>query len=143
VMIRVQILVGILLAIMLVFVISMVRKEKIDLRYALPWILLCLVIGVIDLFPETLEWLARKCGMHVPSNMVFLVAIVLLSLRVFLLTASVSRLSRKNTRLTQEIALLRGEVEEMRAERGGSGSDEKMRETGSTQTDMSENNGVS
>ena len=65
-MIRVQILVGILLAIMLIYIISMIRREKIDLRYALPWIILCLVIGVIDLFPETLEWLARLCGMRVP-----------------------------------------------------------------------------
>ena len=111
-MIRIQLLIGALLVLLLVYMISMIRKEKIDLRYALPWIIICLIIGVIDLCPWILEKLAGLFGMHVPSNMVFLVAIVLLSHRVFLLTASVSRLSGKNTRLAQEIALLKEALEE-------------------------------
>lgn len=114
--IRIQIFVGILIILMLVYIGVSIKREKIDLKYSLPWIVLCLVAAVFDIFPQMLEKLARACGMRVPANMVFLVAIALLALAVYLLTAAVSRLSRKHTRLIQEFALLKREVEQMRAE---------------------------
>ena len=112
--IRVQLIIGILVAVMLMNIIHKIIQKKIDLRYSLRWFALCVVILIIDVFPDTLEWMARLSGIQLPSNMIFFVAIVLLSLTVFSLTAAVSRLSEKNMRLIQEVAILRNEVENLK-----------------------------
>ena len=112
--IRLQISVAVLVLVMLLTIVNMVRKEKIDLRYALSWIVLCALVLVLDAFPGILEWVARLLGIEIPSNMIFIFAIFLLVVTVYSLTASVSRLADKNKRLTQELALLREEVESIK-----------------------------
>ena len=107
---RLQFVVIALIAVMLFFVIRMTRKKSIDLRYSIFWIGLCVIIIVISLFPNTLEGMANVIGVELASNMVFMLAIILLVMITFLLTASISRLSTKTKRLTQEIALLKREL---------------------------------
>lgn len=107
---RVQIWIAIIICVMLISIINMVRREKIDLRYALSWILLALIALILDIFPQILWWMAYILGIELASNMVFIVAILFLVIKVYTLTASVSRLADKNKRLVQEIALLREEM---------------------------------
>lgn len=114
---RLQIIIAVLVVLILVYMINMVRKHSIDLRYSLKWFLLCILVLILDVFPGILTWLAKLAGIAVPSNMIFFVAILLLLLTVYSLTASVSRLSEKTRRLTQEIAILRDEVERLKEDR--------------------------
>jgi hypothetical protein len=111
---RLQIFIALVIVVTFLMIANMVRKKLIDLRYALKWLLLCVVVLVLDIFPEILNWFAVALGVSLPSNMVFMVAIFLLVVTVYSLTASVSRLSTKTKRLTQELALLRDEVEKMK-----------------------------
>ncbi|MCR5797354.1 DUF2304 domain-containing protein [Eubacterium xylanophilum] len=111
--IRLQLIVAGLVLLMLIYVSRMISKDKIDVKYALRWLALCVLVLILDFFPGILYWLAGISGIHLPSNMIFLVAILLLIMTVFALTANVSRVSQKNTRLIQEVALLRDEIERL------------------------------
>ncbi len=109
--VKLQIIIGIIIVCMLVIIANMVRNKKIDLRYALSWICLAALLLILDIFPQIVYAIAKLVGIATPSNMVFFLGFILIVAVVYSLTASVSRLSNKSKRLTQEMALLREEVE--------------------------------
>ena len=109
---KLQISIAVILFIMIFIIANMVRKKKIDLRYALSWIVLVCLIFVLDLFPQIVFFLAALVGIKTPSNMVFFVGFILTVIMIYSLAVSVSHLSMKTKRLTQEMALLRKEMEE-------------------------------
>lgn len=114
---KLQIFIGIIVVIMLGLIVNMVRQKKIDLRYALSWIGLGIIILILDIFPIIVFSFAEFIDISVPSNMVFLVGFMIAIVMIFLLTVSVSRLSTKSKRMVQEIALLREEVEKVSREK--------------------------
>ena len=113
---KLQICIAVLVLVMMFLIANMVRKKKIDLRYALGWLCLGAIVLILDAFPSILNNMAKILGVALPSNMVFMVGIIFLVVAIYMLTASVSRLSNKNKRLTQEMALLREELERMKGQ---------------------------
>lgn len=111
---RLQIFIGIIMLVLLMFIISMVRKKKIDLKYALGWIVLDCVLIIIDIFPQIIFGVAALIGIEVPSNMLFFLGFILALCLIYSGTVSISFLSMKIKQLTQELALLRDEMERMK-----------------------------
>ena len=103
---RLQIIVGVLIALSMIVIVNMVRKKKLNLRYALVWLIVGCVVLLFDLFPQLLDIVTNLLGIGVPVNMLFFLGFAFSLLIIFSLTVSVSRLSDKVKRLTQEIALL-------------------------------------
>lgn len=101
--IRLVILAGLLICVFLIL--NMVRKKRIDLRYALGWLLLCLLLLALDAFPQIIYMVARFLGIASPINMLFFLAFIFVTILIFGLTVSVSRLSAKMKKLAQELAL--------------------------------------
>ena len=111
---RLQIVIGIIVTVLLLYVINMVRKKRVDMRYALGWMFLGVIILVLDIFPQVFFWIAKLAGIEVPSNMLFFIGFLLLVIVAYALTVAVSHLSLKVKKLTQELALLREEMERMK-----------------------------
>ena len=103
---------GAVLAIFALLV-RMIWKKNIDLRYALPWLCLCVGMLILDFFPGITSWLAELMGISLPINMMFFLGFCFCLLIIFTITMSLSRMVRKQKQLAQELALLRREVEEM------------------------------
>lgn len=112
--VRLQIVIGVIIVAMIFYIANMVRRKKIDLRYTLSWMCLGVVLLLLDIFPGIMEWLADLIGIKTPSNMVFFFGFILIVILVYSLTTSVSRLSDKSKKLTQEVALLREELERLK-----------------------------
>ena len=89
-------------------------KKTLEIKYVLSWIIIDICLLIIDLFPPILSFLSELLGVQLPSNMIFLVAIILLFLLVFSHTVLLSRLMETNKTLTQEIALLKKEMDEIK-----------------------------
>lgn len=107
---RLQIIVGVVMAASILIIGNMVRKQKLDLRYALVWLLVGGLVLVFDIFPQLLVGLTNLMGVTLPVNMMFFLGFVFSLLIIFTLTLSISRLSERVKRLTQEIALLEEKV---------------------------------
>ncbi|NLX63565.1 MAG: DUF2304 domain-containing protein [Clostridiaceae bacterium] len=95
-----------------VFIINMVRTKKLELKYALIWILTSLSFIIMSIFPETVFMVARLLEVEVAANALFLCIIFLLLLMVFALTVAVSRHADRIKKLVQELALLKAELED-------------------------------
>ena len=91
-------------------IISMIRKEKLDLKYSLSWIIINIVILVLGMFPQMIDWIARLIGVATPINAVFFFGIVFQMLITFSLTVAQYRNSKKLKDLAQKVALLEKQI---------------------------------
>lgn len=94
------------------FIINMVRTKRLELKYALIWLLTSLSFVIMSVFPQTVFFVAKVLSVEVPSNALFLCIIFLLLLIVFALTVAVSRQAGRTKRLVQELGLLKAEIKE-------------------------------
>ena len=97
------------------WVVHLVRRERLGLRDSLLWILSTASVFAMTLFPRILQAMARALTIEVPSNALFALAILYLALNVLSLTIALSNGATRARRLTQECALLRGELDALRA----------------------------
>lgn len=95
----------------LVYVLRLVSKGKMLLKYSLLWILMCMAALLCDLFPQLIFYCSTAIGFVNPANFLFLSAIVLLLAISLSLSVAVSRHVLAIKSLTQRIALLEKELE--------------------------------
>lgn len=110
--VRLQIIVGIVMVLGLMGIFVMVHQKRLNLKYALLWIVAGTVVLLMDIFPALSGKAAKLLGVELPINMLFFMGFCFLLLLVFGLTLKVSKMSDEVKRLTQELAILRHEAGE-------------------------------
>ena len=110
---RLQVIICVAVVAVFGLLVRMIWKKKIDMRYGLPWLCLCAGMLLLDIFPEITSWLADVMGVSLPINMMFFLGFCFCLLIIFMITMSISRMSRKQKQLAQEVALLRRQLEEL------------------------------
>ncbi len=108
----------IILVILLLAILNMIRSGKMSMRYAFLWIILTAILLIAAIAPGFLDTLAGWLGFEVTSNMIFVVAIFLLLMISISLTRIVSEQSLSITLLTQEVSLLKKELDDIRENPG-------------------------
>ena len=103
----------------LLWVLRLVRTQRLSLRDSLVWVVTTLVATVVALFPGILVRAAHLVGFQVASNALFGAAILYLAVNVLVNTVASSQNAARIRRLTQECAALRAELEAERARPGG------------------------
>lgn len=89
----------------LLYIIRKIRFSKLQIEYAIFWILCALMFVVIAIFPGIVVWISQQLGMMSPVNVVYIVIIAILLLKVFMMTIELSQLENKVKELVQKIAL--------------------------------------
>jgi hypothetical protein len=105
------------LAAFLLWVLRLVRTQRLSLRDSLVWVVTTLVAALVALFPGILVRAAHLIGFQVASNAVFGAAILYLAVNVLVNTVAGSQNAARIRRLAQECAALRAELEAARAPR--------------------------
>lgn len=103
--IKLQIIIACLLIIALAIVINMIRKKRLELRYALAWLLVGIGTLILDCSPPLISWMAEQLGIASPVNMLFFLGFCFSVMIIFVLTVAISRVSIRIKQLTQELAL--------------------------------------
>ena len=101
---QIALILGALIYLLIIF--SLLKKQKISVRYALPWLASGLVMVLFACFPYLAKLLRALTGVEVVSNLVFIIIIAFMLLILLSLTAAVTDLSQRAKRLTQTNALL-------------------------------------
>lgn len=89
------------------YVVRLILKDRMRLRYSLLWFLLVLVVIGCAVWPGPLFALSEFLGFRAPANFIFLVGIALILLLVLSLSITVSWQSTYIRSLVQEMALLK------------------------------------
>ena len=87
------------------YILQRIRQSKLQIEYAIFWILFSGVLIVFSLFPWLVSMFTRMIGMQLPVNFIFLLFIFVLMVKLFFMTIELSTLENKVKDLTQELAL--------------------------------------
>lgn len=87
------------------YILKRIRQSKLQIEYAIFWILFSGVLIVFSLFPWLVSMFTRMIGMQLPVNFIFLLFIFVLLAKLFFMTIELSTLENKVKDLTQELAL--------------------------------------
>lgn len=96
----------------LVFIIELVRRKKIKESYALLWVGIGLVFFILSIWRAGLEYFAALVGVAYPPAALFLVLILAVFLILIQFSIIISEQAADVKRLSQELGLLRMEMEE-------------------------------
>lgn len=94
----------------LVYIIYMIKKEKLELKYSLSWIVAAVAIFIMAMFPNSIQYIANTLDIISPVNALFFIGICFILMILFSLTIAMSRNSRKLKDMVQKIALLEYEL---------------------------------
>lgn len=88
-----------------------VRSRGLDFKYSMFWIFLNLLFVVLALNKDITESIARQLHIAYAPAFLFVTGIVVIFIILFYLTLVISRLQNKITNLTQELGILRADME--------------------------------
>lgn len=91
----------------------LLKKERMELRYALLWIFAGVIMVLVVLFPEFFLHALKWVGIIEDVNLVFAVVLFFLIIILMSMTAVVSRLNANIRRLTQKLALFEKKFREL------------------------------
>lgn len=87
------------------YMIRKIRHSKLQIEFAIFWILFSLLILLISIFPGIVHFFVRLLKIQSPVNFVYLCIIFILIIKVFMMTIEISDLQYKIKELTQKIAI--------------------------------------
>ena len=114
-LIKVQIIVGLLSIFLLWITFELVRKNRLREEYAILWLFTGIVVLVFSLWPEFFlsQFFARITGMFYLSAVV-IIAFLFLLLIVLHFSVVISKLTNQNKELAQRYALLDLKINELK-----------------------------
>ena len=105
-------------ALVLVLII-LLRTRHLREKYAMTWIAVALGVCILGAFPGLVETIASAVGVETPSNLIFALALIVLLGVCIQLSVEITELEEETRTLAEALALVRFDVEELRAERVG------------------------
>lgn len=91
-------------------ILELIRKKKLLERYALLWLASTVVLLVISFWRDLLEKIAYLMGVYYAPSALFIIAFFCGMLLMLHFSTVISRLTRQNTVLSQEVALLHDQI---------------------------------
>ncbi len=110
---RIVWIVAIVDLIAIIYIANLVRIKRLELKYALIWFLVGILLLIFDLSPNLLYNLTRALGISLPINMLFFLGFGFVLMIIFTQTIVISNLTRKAKRLTQEVGLLNKRIDNL------------------------------
>ncbi|MBO5478120.1 MAG: DUF2304 domain-containing protein [Clostridia bacterium] len=97
----------------LIFILNLVKKNKLDEKYSIVWIIFSLGILLISIFYELFMKISLKLGVYYPPILLLLFAIIIEGIYIVHITITITKQNKMIIKLTQELAILKEKVEEM------------------------------
>ena len=96
----------------LFYVIKNVKNNKLNIQNALIWLIMSIGIIICIFQIDNLEKLSKLIGAKTLSNIIFFLGFIFLLYVCFNITKTISTHNKKIINLTQELAILRKEIED-------------------------------
>ncbi|WP_307398738.1 DUF2304 domain-containing protein [Paenibacillus anaericanus] len=111
--INLQIVLITLNIVFLFFLLNNIRRYRLELKYTLLWILLSSIALTLAIFPKLLFFISDNIYIETPVNALYLISFVILFVILYNFTVIISKLSNQSKKLTQEVGLLKNELDQL------------------------------
>jgi len=108
----------------LLIVLELVRRRHLSEEYSLLWLGTAIAMLALGMWRDLLHSLAALVNIHHPPNLLFLLAVLFLLFIQLYFSTVITRLTRESKEAAQQIALLRYELSQLRAEQGDGEDDD-------------------
>ncbi len=99
-----------------VFVFELLRRRRLREKYAFLWVVIAGLTVVLSVFPSLLVRAAGLIGIATPSNLLFLVSLLILFAVSLQLSIEVGMLEEQSRRLAEQVGTLQLRVEDLEAD---------------------------
>lgn len=110
---EIQVIIIILAGLGILYIGNLVRVRRLELKYALIWFLVGVLVIIFAANKEWLQKLSTLLGIELPINMLFFAGFIFVLMIIFTQTIVISNLTRRVKRLTQEVGMLNKRVDDM------------------------------
>ncbi|MGE5615018.1 MAG: DUF2304 domain-containing protein [Bacillota bacterium] len=100
----------------LCYIVVILRNKKIELKYMLAWIFAGICLLTAAIFPGIIRFVSKLLNIVEPVNTLFLLVIFFILLILFTLTIALSRSVERAKTLTQEIGIIKLQLEKLKNE---------------------------
>lgn len=98
----------------LIYIIRLVKNNKLDVKYSIFWIIFSFGILILSIFPQLTEYISKSLGIYYAPSMLFLFGILFIIVYLIHLSIAVSKQRKQITKLTQTLAILEKENDKNR-----------------------------
>ncbi len=92
------------------FIIWLIRKDHLHVRYAFGWIIIGILSAILGFFPSIIDLLAQYLDIAYPPILAVVVAISFILIKMMLMDIERSRQTRDIIRLNQRIGILEAQL---------------------------------
>ena len=91
----------------IVYMFICIRNNKLDVKESFVWILFCIGLLILSIWPKALDWFADLLGISYPPALFLTIAVVILFMMNFIQQKKIVELQKKVTDLAQELSIVR------------------------------------
>jgi len=95
----------------IIYIIYSIRKNKLSVTGSFIWILFCVVLLFLSIFPYSIDKIAPYIGISYAPVLLLLIALLILFMLVFQQSKKIEELQRKVTDLAQELSIVKSKKE--------------------------------
>lgn len=103
---RISIVAGIVSLVFLVVIFELIRRRRLQERYALLWLLTGAVIFLLAAWRDALRLVSENIGIAYPPSALFVIASFFILVVLLHYSTVISELSERNVTLAQQLAIL-------------------------------------
>lgn len=94
----------------IIYMLISIRKNRLSVTNSFIWIIFCIGLLILSIWPQSLDWLADFMGITYPPTLFLTVAVISLFVLVFIQSKKIELLQKKVTDLAQELSNVKHEV---------------------------------
>jgi hypothetical protein len=103
---RVAVVASIAVLVFLVVIFELIRRRRLQERYALLWLLTGAVLLLLSVWRDALRLLAETVGIAYPPSALFVIASFFILVVLLHYSTVISELSERNVKLAQQLAIV-------------------------------------
>lgn len=92
--------------IFIIFILNLVRRNKLDEKYSILWLFLATVILIVSIFPRIIESISRWFNVYYPPALMLLFAVGIIGAYIVHITLVITKQNKMIIKLAQELALI-------------------------------------
>lgn len=101
---RIALIAGVI--IYMAFILVLLRKKKLNLKYSLLWLLSAVFLLLCAIFPQIVTFVGAVLGIQSQVNAIFLIVVFFMLLLLISLTSIVSKQKSEIRTLVQQVAII-------------------------------------
>ena len=89
----------------ILYILMSIRRNKLSPANSFIWIIFCIILLVLSIWPASLDWLANLLGISYPPTLFLTIALVVLFIMNFIQSKKIEDLQKKIIDLGQELSI--------------------------------------